>query len=107
MPIFTLDSTLRFPSPEWADPDGLLAMGGDLSVERLLLAYRQGIFPWFEGQTPLWWSPDPRFVLYPEEVRISNSMKQVTITVRWTNGVARSNSITTYVGQYGIQNYIY
>ena len=77
MPIFTLDSTLRFPSPEWADPDGLLAMGGDLSVERLLLAYRQGIFPWFEGQTPLWWSPDPRFVLYPEEVRISNSMKQV------------------------------
>jgi leucyl/phenylalanyl-tRNA--protein transferase len=77
MPIFALDNTLQFPSPELADTDGLLAMGGDLSVPRLLMAYRMGIFPWFEGSTPLWWSPDPRFVLYPGELRISKSMKQV------------------------------
>ena len=77
MPIFALDNTLQFPSPELADTDGLLAMGGDLSVPRLLMAYRMGIFPWFEGSTPLWWSPDPRFVLYPDELRISKSMKQV------------------------------
>ena len=61
-----------------ADPNGLLAAGGDLSVERLVDAYRQGIFPWFsEGQPILWWSPDPRMVLVPAEVRITRSLGQV------------------------------
>lgn len=57
--------------------DGLLALGGDLSAQRLMLAYRQGIFPWFEGAHPLWWAPDPRFVLFPEELKVSKSMKAV------------------------------
>lgn len=57
--------------------DGLLAFGGDLSVERLLLAYRSGIFPWFDGDIPLWWSPDPRCVIFPDDLRISHSMKQL------------------------------
>jgi len=57
--------------------DGLLAMGGDLSQERLLLAYKNGIFPWYEGDVPLWWSPDPRFVLLPNELKVSKSMKQL------------------------------
>lgn len=60
---------------ETALSDGLLALGGDLSKDRLLLAYRLGIFPWFEGDYPLWWSPDPRFVLFPEHLKISKSMK--------------------------------
>ncbi len=52
-------------------------MGGDLSTERLLVAYQQGIFPWFEGEIPFWYSPDPRFVLIPEKLNISHSMKQL------------------------------
>jgi len=60
-----------------AEPDGLLAVGGDLSVDRLLLAYRQGIFPWYEGKHILWWSPDPRFVLFPDELKESKSMRQL------------------------------
>lgn len=56
---------------------GLLAVGGDLSSERLLAAYREGIFPWYsEGEPLLWWSPDPRFVLFPKELRVSRSMRQ-------------------------------
>ncbi len=57
--------------------DGLLAIGGNLSTERLLLAYQNGIFPWYEGDVPLWWCPDPRFVLFPEELMISRSMKKL------------------------------
>jgi len=58
--------------------DGLLAIGGDLSTDRLLLAYRSGIFPWFnDDELPMWWCPDPRFVLFPGEVKVSKSMKQV------------------------------
>lgn len=60
-----------------AEPDGLLAIGGDLRPERLLLAYRSGIFPWYNRKPILWWSPDPRFVLYPAEVKVSHSMKQL------------------------------
>ena len=60
-----------------AEPDGLLAAGGDLSMERLLLAYRHGIFPWYEGRHILWWCPDPRFVLFPGELKESKSMKQL------------------------------
>jgi len=77
MPLFVLDKELLFPPVHLAEPDGLLAMGGDLSPERLLLAYRMGIFPWFEGNTPLWWSPDPRFVLFPSDLKISKSMQQL------------------------------
>ena len=75
MPVFALDKELYFPPAEVAEPDGLLAIGGDLSPERLLLAYRRGIFPWYEGQFILWWSPDPRFVLFPDELKVSKSMK--------------------------------
>lgn len=77
MPIHILDNKLVFPPVQEAEPDGLLAIGGDLSVERLLLAYRKGIFPWYEGRDILWWSPSPRFVLFPEELYVSKSMKQV------------------------------
>lgn len=77
MSIFALKNELIFPPVQFADPDGLLAMGGDLSVERLLLAYRSGIFPWYEGNVPLWWSPDPRFVLFPEALKVSKSMQQL------------------------------
>src|SRR5207237_7295752 len=59
------------------EPNGLLAAGGDLSVERLIAAYRQGIFPWYgEGQPVLWWSPDPRMVLYPREIAVSRSLRK-------------------------------
>ncbi|HTN46194.1 MAG TPA: leucyl/phenylalanyl-tRNA--protein transferase [Flavipsychrobacter sp.] len=72
-----LTDTLIFPPVNLALEDGLLAIGGDLSMERLLLAYRSGIFPWFnEDELPMWWCPDPRFVLFPDELRESKSMKQ-------------------------------
>lgn len=67
-----------FPDPELAEPDGLLAVGGDLSPERLMLAYSYGIFPWYSDDTPiLWYSPHERFVLYPEKLKISKSMRQI------------------------------
>lgn len=72
-----LSHKLWFPPVEDAMKDGLLAIGGDVSTERLLLAYKQGIFPWYDGDTPLWWSPDPRFVLFPDELAVSKSMQQV------------------------------
>ncbi len=75
MPLFALDNELIFPPVHLSEPDGLLAMGGDLSAERLLLAYRNGIFPWYEGDTILWWCPDPRFVLFPDELKISKGIK--------------------------------
>ncbi|WP_121808655.1 leucyl/phenylalanyl-tRNA--protein transferase [Mucilaginibacter kameinonensis] len=76
--IFRLDERLIFPKPDLAEPDGLLAVGGDLSTERLLLAYQNGIFPWYSDDTPiLWYSPHERFVLYPEELKVSKSMRQV------------------------------
>ena len=71
--------TLAFPSPEAAlrEPNGLLALGGDLSPARLLMAYQRGIFPWFSPGDPiLWWSPDPRAVLWPTEFHVSRSMKR-------------------------------
>ncbi|NLL05231.1 MAG: leucyl/phenylalanyl-tRNA--protein transferase [Clostridiaceae bacterium] len=77
MPIYRLTSDLIFPHPSLSDEDGLLAIGGDLSVERLLLAYENGIFPWYDGQPILWWSPDPRFILYPKNLKVSKSMKKV------------------------------
>ncbi len=78
MPVFRLTDDLVFPSPELADEDGLLAMGGDLGIERLLLAYTMGIFPWYSGNSPiLWWSPDPRLVLFPEELKVPRSLGQI------------------------------
>src|SRR5580698_5385022 len=76
--IFRLDKRLLFPDTTLAEEDGLLAVGGDLSVERLLLAYQNGIFPWYSEDTPiLWYSPHERFVLFPDELNISKSMRQV------------------------------
>ena len=78
MPVFTLSKRNTFPPAHLAIKEGLLAVGGDLSVDRLLVAYRNGIFPWYaEGDPILWWSPDPRLVLYPEELRISKSLRRV------------------------------
>ena len=77
MPVFQLSKKLLFPPAHLAEPNGLLAIGGDLSPERLLLAYRQGIFPWFaEGDPLLWWSPDPRLVLFPEEFVIPRRLQR-------------------------------
>ena len=75
MSLFALDHRIYFPPVDLSEPDGLLAIGGDLSTERLLTAYKLGIFPWYEGNTPLWWCPDPRFVLFPSELKVSKSMK--------------------------------
>ena len=77
MSLIALNETIQFPPPEMADEDGLLAIGGDLSRARLLHAYRNGIFPWYENKYILWWCPDPRFVLFPAELKISSSMKQL------------------------------
>lgn len=75
MPVFALSREIVFPPPEYAEPDGLLAVGGDLSTKRLLLAYSMGIFPWYsEGQPILWWSPDPRLVLQPGALKVSRSL---------------------------------
>lgn len=77
--IFRLDDNqLIFPSPSLAEEDGLLAVGGDLRIERLLLAYANGIFPWYSEDTPiLWYAPHVRFVLFPEEIKVSKSMTKV------------------------------
>lgn len=78
MPLHVLTDELWFPPADDAGEEGLLALGGDLSVDRLLLAYRSGLFPWFnEDEPPLWWCPDPRCVLFPNELYISKSMKQL------------------------------
>jgi len=78
MPVYQLPEQLIFPDPEEAEPEGLLAVGGDLSPERLLLAYSMGIFPWYSEEDPiLWWSPDPRLILKPESLKISKSLKRI------------------------------
>lgn len=78
MPIFELNDKIVFPPVRLADPSGILAVGGDLSPERLLHAYRSGIFPWYsDGEPIIWWSPDPRFVLFPDELYVSKTMRQV------------------------------
>jgi leucyl/phenylalanyl-tRNA--protein transferase len=100
--IFRLDDRLLFPNPELAEEDGLLAIGGDLSTNRLLLAYQNGIFPWYSEDEPiLWFSPHQRFVLYPQELKISKSMKRVlqsgvftiTIDICFNDVVAACSSI--------------
>jgi leucyl/phenylalanyl-tRNA--protein transferase len=99
---------LRFPDLKYTDEDGALAYGGDLSEERLMLAYKSGIFPWFSGNVPVWYAPDPRFVLFPEELNISKSMKvllkrqtfEITIN-RDFPSVIRACKTTKREGQYG------
>ncbi len=77
MPLHVLDNRNWFPPVSEAMNDGLLAIGGDLNIQRLLLAYSLGIFPWYEGDVPLWWSPDPRFVLFPAELKVSKSIQKL------------------------------
>ena len=77
MPVFQLPDEILFPDPMLAEPDGLLAVGGDLNSERLLTAYANGIFPWYSENEPiLWWSPDPRLVLFPQKLKVSRSLQQ-------------------------------
>jgi len=77
MPVFELEEHIIFPKPELAREDGLLAVGGDLSPQRLMLAYSSGIFPWYsEGYPILWWSPDPRMVLFPGEFKRHKSLRK-------------------------------
>lgn len=73
-----LTQKIEFPDVSKASTDGLLAIGGDLKPERILYAYSKGIFPWFEDEEPiLWWAPDPRFVLFPDDLKVSKSMKKI------------------------------
>ncbi|MEH6534917.1 MAG: leucyl/phenylalanyl-tRNA--protein transferase [Psychroserpens sp.] len=73
-----LNHNIEFPDVSLASKEGIVAIGGDLSPKRLLLAYTSGIFPWFDDEEPIiWWSPDPRFVLFPKKLKVSKSMKQV------------------------------
>jgi len=104
-----LSQDLWFPNVDQATDDGLLAIGGDLSVERLVLAYKMGIFPWFEEGNPiLWWAPNPRFVLFPEKLNISKSMRQVlrkthykvTVNTAFKEVVVQCSKIKRK-GQYG------
>ena len=104
-----LTQKIEFPDVSKASADGLLAIGGDLSTERLIHAYSHGIFPWFEPEEPLlWWSPDPRFVLFPKDLKVSKSTRQVlkknlfSVTVNKDfNAVIAQCSNTKRKGQLG------
>lgn len=85
MPVFRLNSECIFPPPQLADKSGMLAVGGDLSPERLLLAYINGIFPWYSDGEPIcWWAPNPRFVLFTDELHISKSLAKTRRQQRFT-----------------------
>jgi len=102
MPLQVLTDELWFPPVEQSAADGLLAIGGDLSTERLLLAYRSGIFPWYnDDEPPLWWSPDPRFILFPEELYMSKSMQQ--LFKRRTFKITMNNAFTEVIRNCGRQ----
>ena len=80
MAVYQLDHNLWFPDPHLGEEDGLVAVGGDLSIDRLLLAYSNGFFPWFsfrDQKEPLWFCPLQRFVIFPSEIHVSHSMKQL------------------------------
>ena len=120
MPLFVLDKTISFPPVDLACPDGLLAMGGDLSPERLILAYKNGIFPWYESEPILWWSPDPRFVLFPSELKISKGTRpllnkkafEFTINatfrevIRHCKNIPRSDQFDTWITDEVEQAYV-
>lgn len=104
MPVFRLPHELIFPDPQLAEPDGLLAVGGDLDPARLLAAYQQGIFPWYsQGEPILWWSPVPRLVLLPEEFhlpkRLARTMRKKIFTVRADTAFAQVISACAEVRQ--------
>ena len=85
--IYQLDDDLWFPDPRLADEDGCLAVGGDLSIDRLLLAYQHGIFPWFsfrDNEEPVWYCPHARFVIFPDEIHISHSMRTLLNKKKYT-----------------------
>src|SRR3990170_3528099 len=91
MPIFRRGPEPIFPPPEYADASGLLAVGGDLSSQRLLEAYRRGIFPWYsEDQPILWWSPEPRCVLFPGNLKVSRSLRATLRKDRFQVSVDRA-----------------
>ena len=86
-----LNDTIEFPSVSEANNDGLLAVGGDLSSKRVLLAYQSGIFPWYEANQPLlWWAPNPRFVLYPSKLKVSKSSKRLLKSKKFEVSVNRN-----------------
>ena len=86
-----LNKIIEFPPLSEANSDGLLAIGGNLSSKRVLYAYKSGIFPWYEADQPLmWWSPDPRFVLYPSKLKISKSSKQLLKSKKFEVSVNRN-----------------
>ncbi|KAB1441204.1 leucyl/phenylalanyl-tRNA--protein transferase [Pseudodesulfovibrio senegalensis] len=109
MAIYRLFESPIFPDPEEAEPDGLLAVGGDLSVPRLLAAYANGIFPWYAEDSPiLWWSTDPRLVLIPDHLHVSKSLRRVVNSGRFSvtfdqdfHGVIRSCACTPRPDQDG------
>jgi len=120
MPVFLLSEALTFPPTHLASEGGLLAVGGDLSLDRLLLAYRRGIFPWYAEDEPiLWWSPDPRLILHPNDIRVSKSLKrtikrgmfQVTMdkafeqVIRACAGVRRETGESTWIVEDMIRAY--
>ncbi|NLV24885.1 MAG: leucyl/phenylalanyl-tRNA--protein transferase [Deltaproteobacteria bacterium] len=90
MPVFRLDKRLLFPPPDMAEADGLLAVGGDLSPQRLLLAYSMGIFPWFDEPPILWWSPDPRVIIEPHKLKISRRLARTLRSGRFTVTIDRA-----------------
>jgi leucyl/phenylalanyl-tRNA--protein transferase len=98
MPVFNLSEELIFPHPILREPDGLLAVGGDLSPQRLILAYRWGIFPWYhEGQPILWWWLTPRLMLKPGEIHISHSVRNYINQNRYT--VTFNQSFKSVIGK--------
>jgi len=107
--MYLLSDKIEFPDVSKASQDGLLAYGGDLSKERLIHAYSIGVFPWFEeGEPILWWSPDPRFVLYPNELRVSKSLRktinsnQFIVTINQAfNKVVMACALAKRKGQFG------
>lgn len=109
MPIFALNEEPIFPPPHLAESDGLLAIGGDLHPERLVRAYLEGIFPWYSHpEEILWWSPDPRFVLFPADLKVSKSMRPILNQGRFTitydqdfSGVIQQCKTTPRPGQRG------
>lgn len=109
VPIYQLPPQLVFPDPQLAEPSGLLAVGGDLGADRLLLAYQMGIFPWFgAGQPILWWSPDPRTVLHCSDIHVGRSLRKrlrqqpyrITLDQAFTE-VIRHCALTPRPGQDG------
>ncbi|WP_022663741.1 leucyl/phenylalanyl-tRNA--protein transferase [Desulfospira joergensenii] len=121
MPIFRLSEQIDFPPARLSRSDGLLCIGGDLAPERLVLAYKRGIFPWFSENEPiLWWSPDPRLVLFPQDIKISRSLRktinkncfQITVdndfesTIRFCARPRRQENEGTWLVREMIQAYI-